>query len=103
MQDLIILINLAKSTNQEDTRYAVVSTLPSLHPSSVQISSSAPCSQTSSVYVPPLMSEQVSQPYRTTGNIIKLKKLNSMVWVRERTIPIEQPPFVGEVIANFCG
>jgi hypothetical protein len=31
------------------------------------------------------------------------KKLNSMVWVRERTIPTERPPFVGEVIANFCG
>jgi hypothetical protein len=31
------------------------------------------------------------------------KKLNSMVWVRERTIPTEQPPLVGDVIANFCG
>jgi hypothetical protein len=31
------------------------------------------------------------------------KKLNSMVWVRERTIPTERPPLVGEVIANFCG
>jgi hypothetical protein len=30
-------------------------------------------------------------------------KLNSMVWVRERTIPTEWPPLVGEVIANFCG
>jgi hypothetical protein len=28
---------------------------------------------------------------------------NSMVWVRERTIPTERPPLVGEVIANFCG
>jgi hypothetical protein len=25
-----------------------------------------------------------------------------MVWVRERTIPTERPPLVGEVIANFC-
>jgi hypothetical protein len=25
-----------------------------------------------------------------------------MVWVRERTIPNERPPLVGEVIANFC-
>jgi hypothetical protein len=30
-------------------------------------------------------------------------KKNSMVWVRERTIPTERPPLVGEVIANFCG
>jgi hypothetical protein len=28
---------------------------------------------------------------------------NSMVSVRERTIPTERPPLVGEVIANFCG
>jgi hypothetical protein len=28
---------------------------------------------------------------------------NSMVWVRERTIPTERPPLVGEVIANLCG
>jgi hypothetical protein len=30
-------------------------------------------------------------------------KLNSMVLVRERTIPTEQPPLIGEVIANFLG
>jgi hypothetical protein len=30
-------------------------------------------------------------------------KLNSMVWVRERTIPTERPPLLREVIANFCG
>jgi hypothetical protein len=29
-------------------------------------------------------------------------KKNSMVWVRERTIPAERPPLVGEVNANFC-
>jgi hypothetical protein len=29
--------------------------------------------------------------------------INTMVWVRERTIPTERPPLVGEVIANFCG
>jgi hypothetical protein len=33
----------------------------------------------------------------------KKKKKISMVWVRERTIPTERPPLVGEVIANFCG
>jgi hypothetical protein len=26
-----------------------------------------------------------------------------MVWVRERTIPTERQPLVGEVNANFCG
>jgi hypothetical protein len=33
----------------------------------------------------------------------KKKKKNSMVCVRERTIPTERPPLAGEVIANFCG
>ena len=28
---------------------------------------------------------------------------NSMALVRERTIPTERPPPVGEVSANFCG
>jgi hypothetical protein len=31
----------------------------------------------------------------------KYAKKNSMVWVRERTIPTERPPLVNEVIANF--
>jgi hypothetical protein len=30
-------------------------------------------------------------------------KKNSMVWFRERTIPTEPLPLVGEVIANICG
>jgi len=34
---------------------------------------------------------------------LKLKKLNSVALVRERTIPTERPPPVGEVSANFCG
>ena len=34
-------------------------------------------------------------PYKT--------KLNSVALVRERTIPTERPPPVGEVSANFCG
>jgi hypothetical protein len=37
-----------------------------------------------------------------TATVSQLK-LNFMVWVRERTIPTERPPLVGEVIANFCG
>jgi hypothetical protein len=38
------------------------------------------------------------------GNFNRLTnrlKLNSMVWVRERTIPTERPQLVGEVVANF--
>jgi hypothetical protein len=27
---------------------------------------------------------------------------NSVAWVRERTIPTERPPLVGEVSSNFC-
>jgi hypothetical protein len=33
----------------------------------------------------------------------KHDKKNSMLLVRERTIPTERPPLDGEVIANFCG
>jgi hypothetical protein len=36
-------------------------------------------------------------------NLIYINKKNSMVWVRERTIPTERPPLVGEVIANVRG
>jgi len=32
-----------------------------------------------------------------------LLKKNSVALVRERTIPTERPPPVGEVSANFCG
>jgi len=52
----------------------------------------------------------------TTENKIKLNtpktkwakytyvgKKNSVALVRERTIPTERPPLVGEVSANFCG
>ena len=31
------------------------------------------------------------------------RSLNSVALVRERTIPTERPPPVGEVSANFCG
>ena len=35
--------------------------------------------------------------------LTKKLKLNSVALVRERTIPTERPPPVGEVSANFCG
>jgi hypothetical protein len=54
--DLIILIILGEEYNHKTPRCAVFPTLPSSHPSLVHMSSSAPCSQTPSDYVPPLMS-----------------------------------------------
>jgi len=39
---------------------------------------------------------------RPVFTVSKLK-LNSVALVRERTIPTERPPPVGEVSANFCG
>jgi hypothetical protein len=39
---------------------------------------------------------------KTLQQICKKKK-NYGLRVRERTIPTERQPFVGEVIANFCG
>ena len=36
-----------------------------------------------------------------TGNLYILT--NSVALVRERTIPTERPPPVGEISANFCG
>jgi hypothetical protein len=36
------------------------------------------------------------------GTVYKTK-LNSVALVRERTIPTERPPPVGEVSTNFCG
>jgi hypothetical protein len=34
---------------------------------------------------------------------VPLTLTNSVALVRERTIPTELPPLVGEVSANFCG
>jgi hypothetical protein len=51
------LLYLEKTTSYEAPHCAVFSNLLSLHFSSVQIFSSAPCSQTPSVYVPPLRPE----------------------------------------------
>jgi hypothetical protein len=48
---------LEKNTSYEAPHYAVFSQLLSLHPSSVQIFSWAPCSRTPSVHVPTLISE----------------------------------------------
>jgi hypothetical protein len=59
--------HMAKRTSYETLHYAVFSNLPPPYPYSVQISPSAPCSQTPSVYVPLFMSKTKSHVYRTTG------------------------------------
>jgi hypothetical protein len=48
---------MTKSISYEALHYVLFSNHLSLHPSSVKIFSSAPCSQTPPVYVPPLMLE----------------------------------------------
>jgi hypothetical protein len=35
--------------------------------------------------------------------MITNKQTNSVAWVRERTIPTERPPLIGEVSADICG
>jgi hypothetical protein len=35
--------------------------------------------------------------------LVRVLKLNSVASVRQRTIPSERPPLVGEVSAKFCG
>jgi hypothetical protein len=54
--DFIILIILGKEYNLWSS-LLIFSSLPSVHLSLAQIFSSAPCSQTSSVYVPSIMSK----------------------------------------------
>ena len=41
--------------------------------------------------------------YTNVSMQLLVTKLNSVALVRERTIPTERPPPVGEVSANFCG
>ena len=60
------------------------------------------------IYIPSATSVRTATHSKTqldhsqfTGN--KIKCLNSVALVRERTIPTERPPPVGEVSANFCG
>ena len=63
---------LVSSTNRKAPRYVVFSTPVLSRPSQAQILTSTPYSQTPSAYVHPSVSDQVSHPYRTTGNIIVL-------------------------------
>jgi hypothetical protein len=48
-------------------------------------------------------STKVCNISRLFWRILRDMKKNSVTWVRERTIPTERPPLVGEVSANFCG
>jgi hypothetical protein len=44
---------------------------------------------------------KTEEDFHDGNNLILTRKKNSMVWVRERTIPTERPRLVGEVIVNF--
>jgi hypothetical protein len=74
----------SKKKKDEAPRYAILSTLPSLHPSPFQIFSTAPCSQTPCLCSSLNIRDQVSHPYRTTRNIIALYILIFMVLDRRR-------------------
>jgi hypothetical protein len=52
---------------------------------------------------PLVMTFRCATASRNTLQTKKSYKLNSMALVRERTIPTEHPPLVGEVSANLCG
>ena len=64
------------------------------------------CTQSHTITV-----DTIVLPMKSTRNMCILiavalkqrKKKNSVALVRERTIPAERPPPVGEVSANFCG
>jgi hypothetical protein len=45
----------------------------------------------------------IIQAFSTTELLTSQNKKNSEALVRQRTIPTERPPFVGEVSANFSG
>jgi hypothetical protein len=42
------------------------------------------------------------KPCKTVNPRISTTK-NSVAWVRERNIPTERPPFIGEVSVSFYG
>jgi hypothetical protein len=46
---------------------------------------------------------EISSQLQAQLQDISEEKKNSVALVRERTIPTERPPPVGEVSANFCG
>jgi hypothetical protein len=47
--------------------------------------------------------DKTPQPTHALSCGVAERQINSMALVRERTIPTERPPLVGEVSANFCG
>jgi hypothetical protein len=83
-------IYLAKSTSYKPPHYTVFFNLLSLHLSSVQIFSSAPCSQTSSFCVPTLMSHTKFhthiQSHRQNYSFVYSNFYVSRQWTRRRKL-----------------
>jgi hypothetical protein len=65
-----------RRTSYEAPHYVLFSDLPSRHLSSDQIFSSAPFSQTPSVYIPPLMSENKSHAHTELNRPLHRVSLN---------------------------
>jgi hypothetical protein len=59
-----------------------------------------PSSEVKSILILQCILSRFSQYYSC---IIRVYKKNSVVLVRERIIPTQRPPLVGEVSARFCG
>ena len=53
--------------------------------------------------ISPKFPPPITQGQKACFHLITKTKLNSVALVRERTIPTERPPPVGEVSVNFCG
>jgi hypothetical protein len=97
---------LAKSTNHEAPRYAIFSILPSPHLSSVQISSSAPCSQTPSVSSPPVLKHPQSPQHLFSNTLSLLSTCSQTPSVSSAPVlKHPQPPqhlFSNTVRHQFC-